>query len=311
MFSTQFLLSILFAQKCLANCEPVLVQLNDKSLLSGQTIDFLGTDLHVFLGIPFAKPPTGELRFKKPVPIDKLSDGVFDATHLPAPCVNYKNGQPFEMPWTSERPNFEDCLYLNVWSPNVSGDAKANRLYPVMVWIYGGAFQTGSIDLDLYDGRALATVGNVVVVTFNYRTGLLGLFYSGTDDAPGNVALHDQRLALQWVHHNIIRFGGDPNQVTIFGESAGSISVGIHLLSSLSGELFTRAILQSGSPYHNIGGVPSELALQQSKLIAKDANCLTDEDVIDFECMRNLSTNDIKNVYRDIYSKGISIAKHN
>ena len=304
MFSSISLILLIITQKRLSNCEPILVELNDKSVLSGQSIDFLGANIHVFLGIPFAKPPTGALRFKKPVPIDKLSDDVFDATHLPAPCVNYKNGQPFEMPWTSERPNFEDCLYLNVWSPNVSAATDKQPL-PVMVWIFGGAFQTGSIDLDLYDGRAVAAVGNVVVVTFNYRTGLLGLFYSGTEDAPGNVALHDQRLALQWVHNHIDKFGGDPNAVTIFGESAGSISVGIHLLSSLSGSLFNRAILQSGSPYHNIGGVPSKLALKQSKFIAKNANCLTPEDVIDFVCMRNLSINDIKNVYQDIYSKGI------
>ena len=309
MFRNLFPILLIFCLNSI-NCETISVQLSDKYRINGQRIDFLDRTVDVFLGIPYAKPPLDELRFKKPVPFENNSDFVLNATEVPSPCINYNNGYPSEMPWSSERTNSEDCLYLNLWSPNLLGDSN-QQLLPVMVWIYGGAFQTGSIDLDIYDGRALATTGKVVVVTFNYRTGVLGLFYSGTDDAPGNLALHDQRLALEWVHQHIHNFGGDPESVTIFGESAGSISVGIHLLSPLNGKLFRRAILQSGSPYHNIGGVPPEVTLIQSKLIAKDANCLTNEEKIDFQCMRNLTTNDIKRVYNDIYSKGISNTKIN
>ncbi|CAG2112674.1 unnamed protein product [Medioppia subpectinata] len=259
----------------------------------------------VFLGIPYARAPVGGLRFKKPIAYNIDDYGDFNATQIPSPCVNYINGQ--SMPWSSPLAGAEDCLYLNIWSPNISGDTTNNKLYPVMVWIYGGGFQTGSVDLDLYDGQTLATIGDVVVVTFNYRTGIFGLFYADSDDAPGNLVLHDQRMAIQWVSDHIDRFGGDPELITVFGESAGSISAGVHLLSPNSSQLFKRAILQSGSPYHNIGGVSPHLALKQSRLIARDAGCLSDEQTIDFNCMRNMSSLEIMNVYKDIYSRGIAL----
>ncbi|CAG2163237.1 unnamed protein product [Oppiella nova] len=290
------------------DCELVSTQLTDSTKIIGEKFKVVDKEVYRFLGISYASAPVGDLRFKKPAPVDSYGDtDVYNATQMPSPCINYLNGvDPSEMPWSSPLPGDEDCLYLNIWSPNISGDI-TKKLYPVMVWIYGGAFQTGSIDLDLYDGQTLATTGDVVVVTFNYRTGVFGLFYDGSDEAPGNLVLHDQRMALQWVHNNIQKFGGDPQKVTLFGESAGSISVGIHLLSPESSNLFQRAILQSGSPYHNIGGLPSEVALKQSKLIAKDANCLTPQEVIDLNCMRRMSSNQIIAIYKDIYTRGIAL----
>jgi carboxylesterase type B len=285
------------------DCKTVLVKLSNKSQLIGYELEIFNNKIGIFLGIPYAKPPIGDLRFKKPVPIASWLH-VYNATNLPPPCLNYNNGSPEEMPWNSLKETSEDCLYLNIWTPSLSGDSNGNP-FSVMVWIYGGGFQTGSIDLDLYDGQALSAIGNVVVVTLNYRVGVLGLFYSGTEDAPGNIALHDQNLALKWVKTNIGSFGGDPQSITLFGESAGSISIGIHLVSPLSQTLFKRAIMQSGSPYHNIGGVEPSLALQMSKLISKDANCLSANNEIDFDCLRSLSRDQIKHIYEDIYSKGI------
>ncbi|XP_054157150.1 cholinesterase 1-like [Oppia nitens] len=308
--------------------EPVLVKLsnnkynNNNNIIVGKKQQFLGKDVNVFLGIPYARAPVGELRFKKPVPIVDDDNNLNTSSHttirnasqMPSPCVNYIQGSLDEMPWSSRQPGSEDCLYLNIWSPDITAAQTGLHSPPqrsVMVWIYGGAFQTGSIDIDAYDGQALATVGDVVVVTFNYRTGVFGLFYdgSGTDEAPGNLPVHDQRLALSWIQKNIDRFGGDPQSVTLFGESAGSISIGLHLLSVDSGQLFKRAILQSGSPYHNIGGVSPELAVRQSRRIAADANCLRKDDdhTIDLNCMRQLTVDQLMDVYTDIYTKGIAL----
>jgi len=116
------------------------------------------------------------------------------------------------------------------------------------VWIYGGGFSAGSSTLDLYDGKVLAAKGDVIVASMQYRLGPLGFLFLGSESAPGNAGLLDQQIALDWIHKHIAAFGGDPQRVTIFGESAGAASVGYHLLSPGSDNLFQRAILQSGSP---------------------------------------------------------------
>ncbi|OXB52677.1 hypothetical protein ASZ78_007408, partial [Callipepla squamata] len=147
--------------------------------------------------------------------------------------------------WNPNRERMsEDCLYLNVWTPE-----RRPRGAPVLVWIYGGGFYSGAVSLDVYDGRFLAASEQAVVVSMNYRVGSLGfLALPGRADAPGNVGLLDQRLALRWIRENVRVFGGDPEMVTLFGESAGAASVGLHLLSPGSRGLFRRAVLQSGSP---------------------------------------------------------------
>jgi para-nitrobenzyl esterase len=144
----------------------------------------------------------------------------------------------------------EDCLYLNLWTPGLDG---AKR--PVMVWVHGGFFTTGAGSWLIYNGRALSTRGDVVVVTINYRLGVLGFLNlnevtKGRIPATGNEGLLDQVLALEWVQDNISRFGGDPDNVTIFAESAGAMSVGALLAMPKACELFHRAILQSGAAHH-------------------------------------------------------------
>ncbi|SDH07110.1 carboxylesterase/lipase family protein [Nonomuraea jiangxiensis] len=193
---------------------------------SGRVRGTADAGVNVFLGIPFAKPPIGALRLAAPVPAEPW-DGVrpADAFGPPPPQVGVAQGDP-------------EWLTVNVWTP----DLGAARL-PVMVWIYGGAYVRGHTADPTYDGARLAREGGVVVVTLNYRVGAEGFgLFAG---APANRGLLDQVAALAWVHDNIAAFGGAPDQVTVFGESAGGGSVAALLAMPRAAGLFRRAIVQS------------------------------------------------------------------
>lgn len=194
----------------------------------------------VFLGVPYAAPPVGALRFAAPAP-PAAWDGLRDAgAYGPtAPKVPYPDTFAALLP-DPEIPG-DDCLNVNVWTPD---PAPAARL-PVMVWIHGGAHTRGSSAVPVYDGSAFARDG-VVLVSFNFRLGVLG--YGLFPDAPANRGLLDQIAALEWVRDNIAAFGGDPGHVTVFGESAGAISIGALLAAPRAAGLFARAVLQSGAP---------------------------------------------------------------
>ncbi len=203
--------------------------------------------VQVFKGIPFAAPPVGNLRWRAPQPPARWS-GVRNGSRFAAICPQ-KTDDPQSIYFLDPGPQTinEDCLYLNVWTP---AKTAAERL-PVMVWIYGGAFDHGSGTEKYYWGDDLAYKG-AVVVTFNYRVGVLG-FLAHPDltresgrNASGNYGLMDQIAALQWVQRNIAAFGGDPQRVTIFGQSAGGASVGQLMASPLAKGLFERAIGESG-----------------------------------------------------------------
>jgi len=203
-----------------------------------------------FKGIPFAAPPVGDLRWKAPQPAKHWSGvrkcDAFGASPMqakPTPFMVYTS--EFLIP---EKPISEDCLYLNVWT---SAKTKADKK-PVYVWIYGGGFSSGGSACAIYDGEALAKKG-VVFVSINYRVGVFGFFAhpeltkEAKGKASGNYGLLDQVAALQWVKHNIAAFGGDPDNVTIGGQSAGSMSVNALVASPLTKGLFKRAIAESGS----------------------------------------------------------------
>jgi para-nitrobenzyl esterase len=200
--------------------------------------------VRVFKGIPYAAPPVGALRWKAPQPAASWT-GVRKATEFGSRCMQ---GRIYsDMVFRDAGPN-EDCLYLNVWTPA----AWSGQPLPVMVWIYGGGFAAGAASEPRQDGENLARKG-VVVVSMNYRLGLFGFFVNpqlaqeSGHGSSGNYGLLDQVAALQWVHENIAAFGGDPGNVTIFGESAGSFSVSALMASPLAQGLFQRAIGESGA----------------------------------------------------------------
>ena len=196
-----------------------------------------------WLGVPYAEPPVGPRRFRAPEPVRPWS-GTRPARRVgPAALQSGGLGGPT---WRLGPSTGEDCLYLNVHAP--SGARTAGPPRPVLVWIHGGAFTGGSGAL--YDGAPLAEQGDVVVVTLNYRLGVFGFvnFPAVLDvQQPTNLGLRDQLAALTWVRDNIAAFGGDPAQVTVAGESAGSISVALLSSAAAAGGLFARAVMQSGS----------------------------------------------------------------
>lgn len=199
--------------------------------------------IRAFRGIPFAAPPVGNLRWQAPQPVAPWT-GTRDATAFGPRCMQ----APIFSDMIFRDANSEDCLYLNVWTPA----KQAAEKLPVMVWIYGGGFQAGSASEPRQDGERLAGKG-VVVVSFNYRLGVFGflahseLTAESKHSASGNYAFLDQVAALRWVHENIAAFGGDPGNVTIFGESAGSFSVSALMASPLTTGLIHKAIGESGA----------------------------------------------------------------
>jgi para-nitrobenzyl esterase len=204
--------------------------------------------LAIFLGVPYARAPVGDRRLRPPEPPDAWS-GIRSAQEA-GPAAPQNPGLVARLLGAGVDRCGEDCLYLNVWTPACDG---ARR--PVLVWLHGGGFTTGSGSMGVYDGSHLARRGDVVVVTLNYRLGALGyLALSAAADEEGgsfgNLGLRDQIEALRWVRDHIDRFGGDPGNVTLFGESAGAMSVGTILAAPSASGLFARAVLQSGAAGH-------------------------------------------------------------
>ena len=209
----------------------------------------------VFRGVPYARPPVGDLRWRDPLPPEAWS-GVRAADAFAPACMQTGVSMPGEPP----TPTSEDCLYLNVWAP-----ARANgESLPVIVWIPGGGFVNGSTAAPVYDGAALARRG-AVVVTVSYRLGLLGflahpeLTAEAGGSGSGNYGLMDQVAALEWVRANAAAFGGDPDNVTIAGQSAGATSVSILMAAARAQGLFHRAIGQSGGLFEPIALAPRYL----------------------------------------------------
>jgi para-nitrobenzyl esterase len=203
----------------------------------GQIVGTSADGVNTFLGVPFAAPPVGKLRWRAPQAVVPWQ-GVKAARAFAPACAQTATWVP--------NPKSEDCLYLNVWTPD-----KARKL-PVIVWIHGGGYYGGTAAMPMFDGGTLARRG-VIVVTLNYRLGIFGFFAhpeltaESPDKASGNQGIEDQIAALRWVKENIAAFGGDPGRVTIMGESAGGESVALLVATPLAQGLFQRAISQSGN----------------------------------------------------------------
>ncbi|MSQ70290.1 MAG: carboxylesterase family protein [Betaproteobacteria bacterium] len=209
--------------------------------------------VRAFKGVPYARPPLGALRWQPPQPVEAWQS-VRRADRFPPRCVQPDRPEK-SVSYYGPEAQSEDCLYLNVWT----GASSAAERRPVMVWFHGGAYYIGSGALPIFDGEQLARNG-VVLITVNYRLGKLGflahpdLSKESAQRVSGNYGLMDQIAALRWVRDNIAAFGGDPQRVTIFGQSAGSTSVACHMISPLSKGLFQRAIGQSGGIFGPIAG---------------------------------------------------------
>ncbi|XP_034378069.1 pyrethroid hydrolase Ces2e-like isoform X1 [Arvicanthis niloticus] len=249
-----------------------------------------GVGVHTFLGIPFAKPPLGQLRFAPPQPPEPWS-GVRSGTTYPPRCLQNSetvSSESLEMMKLSVPPisTSEDCLYLNIYTP---AHAHEGSNLPVMVWIHGGALVMGMASI--HDASMLAAIEDVVVVTIQYRLGILGFFSSGDEHARGNWGYLDQVASLRWVQQNIAHFGGNPDHVTIFGQSAGGTSVSSHVVSPMSQGLFHGAIMESG-----VALLP-DLISNTSKVVYTTVAILSGCETMDSEtlvrCLRSKSEEEI------------------
>lgn len=257
----------------------------------GQSSGLFG-DVNKFLGIPYAQPPVGDLRWKNTQPwTGQWPTGSLDATSFRAGCPN-PSGQAW---WDYFGGTDEDCLHLNIYAPS---NATPQSQLPVMFWIHGGSYIYGSGSFVTYFGDSLvdSSDSNVIVVTINYRLGILG-FLAGDllrsesgDNSVGNYGFMDQRIAMKWVHDNIASFGGDPTKVTIFGESAGGGSVSMHLSESASWPYFSRAIIQSGS-WADWTAQSYDIAQTRLPQVAANLNCNSASDVL--ACLRTKSYQDV------------------
>ncbi|XP_067661139.1 neuroligin-4, Y-linked-like [Haliotis asinina] len=270
-------------------CQDVFVTVNEGTL-RGSLTRVEDKDLEVYLGVPYAEPPVGERRFQRPVSPSSW-EGPRDATLYGPACLQRDLKPQFNVTMG------EDCLYLNVYT---SARSKSEATLPVVVFIHGGTFLTGS---GSFFNPSMLAVRDVVMVTINYRLNVLGFLSTGDAAAPGNFGMMDQVMALTWIRDNIAKFGGNPGDVTIMGYSAGSASVSLHLLSPLSRGLFRKVIAQSGSsmadwaaasPHDEVS--PRDVAFT----LASEVNCTGSDSETVVTCLRGVSVEDIVNAGRNI-----------
>ncbi|CAF1043161.1 unnamed protein product [Rotaria sp. Silwood1] len=258
--------------------------------------------ISVFLGIPYARPPVGLYRFKPPLPPDPWDTKFFlyDATYYRPSCLQPASEQEKIRQYIPNFPpsNFsEDCLYLNIFTPNRT-DRYMPKL-PVIVFLHGGDFIGGSSQI--YNGFVLAQ-RNVVVVTFNYRLGPLGFLSTKTLNGRGNYGLFDQRMALKFVYDNIREFNGDPENITVIGHEAGAASIGLHLLSQNTPFYFRRAVMMSGSDLCKWSIIEDEhYPLEQARFLARRLTCNDRNIDVLLDCLRQRNGLDIINSAKHVW----------
>lgn len=242
----------------------------------------------VYKGVPFAKPPVGELRWRAPQSLAPW-EGVLEADHFPAKAIQGEQnegfyGKEFYCIDEFKVPVSEDCLYLNIWVP----EHQEGEKLPVAMWIHGGAFMSGSGSEPEFDGEAFAKQG-VILVTVQYRLGIMGflalpeLAEEDENHSTGNYGMQDQIAALKWIHENITDFGGNPNQIIVMGQSAGAMSVQALVSSPVTENLIAGAIIQSGASYEKglSSGISLERAYEVGETIRKKASELAHIDTIE------------------------------
>ena len=244
-----------------------------------------------FLGVPFAAPPIGERRLRAPKPLNEWKPKVRQAKEHGNICIQSRIYDFFFKRYVRNFTHNEDCLYLDVYSPNVT-----LRL-PVMFYIHGGGNQAGAA---LAFPSDILALHGVVVVIIQYRLGPFGFLSTGDSAAPGNFGMLDQVQALKWVKENIEHFGGDPGKVTIFGESAGGASVTLHLLSPLSEGLFQQVIAESGVDLSPFAVQPVSSALRYAKEIAKKLDCKTSDHSLMIACVREKTDQEVQKAAESI-----------
>ncbi|XP_070383888.1 acetylcholinesterase-like [Dermacentor albipictus] len=252
--------------------------------IRGNRLEVLGHAVDEFRGIPYAQPPLGALRFQPPLPGGPWK-GTLDARSKRTACPQViSNPKAFANITLTE-----DCLHLNIWSP----PERSQSVVPVLAWIHGGGFTHGSSGQDANNGVVLAASTGLVVVSFNYRLGFLGFLDTQTTEAPGNVGLLDQNIALRWIRDNIDQYGGDASKVTIFGDSAGGMSVHGHVISPISKGLFIRACLMSGTLHGRDFTETANDSISKGNAVAAAVGCadhhknLTTDPESIVECLRS------------------------
>ncbi|XP_019962378.2 carboxylesterase 3 isoform X1 [Paralichthys olivaceus] len=278
-----YLLPVLAQVTLQAGSDDLVVSLKNGRVRGGY-VTVKGTERRVkqYLGIPFARPPVGPLRLAAPQDAEPW-EGERDGTHHPPMCIQAADkfvniSQVLSMTYKPTELS-EDCLYLNVYT---TAEAKSGDKLPVMVWIHGGGLVIGAASH--YDGSPLAAYENIVTVFVQYRLSILGFLSTGDEHARGNWGFLDQLAALRWVKENIEAFGGDPQTVTVAGESAGGISSSLLTLSPQAKGLFQRAIFQSGVA--TLGTSPASHALGYAKVVANLTGCDHSSTQELVQCMR-------------------------
>lgn len=275
----------------LLSVHSLVVETKD-GFVRGEPQTILEREVNIFLGIPYAIPPVGSLRFLKPKPPQPWQ-GVYNATSVKPSCMQPRVPRVFVIPTDLS----EDCLYLNVWARNAS---RSVRL-PVLVWFYGGTFKLGSAYETRYNPSALVALNDVVVVSANFRSAMFGSFDADYKGAPGNVALWDQLFVMRWVRANIKAFGGNPQLVTVFGESSGAMDIHLHMMSPYSAGLFQRVFLMSGTEITDANVDSVFESIGTGNKVAWDLGCanafqdLTTHPCKVLRCLREKQAEDITN----------------
>jgi len=273
--------------------DDLIVKTSKGKIQGFETSTSANKKVSAWYGIPYAQPPVGNMRFRHPREVDQW-DGIKNTLDQPNSCVQMTDtffpDFAGSAAWNTNTKQSEDCLYLNVVIPKPHPKNAA-----VIIWIYGGGFWSGTTTLDLYDLRTMVAEENIIMVGIQYRVASLAFLFFDTEDVPGNAGMYDQVMAIKWVKDNIAQFGGNPDNITLMGESAGAASVSLHLLSPLSRNLFSQAIMQSASALAPWGVISKKEAMHRGMKLAENMKCPHDgRDVrASIDCLRKADPHEL------------------